>query len=273
MNLDRPLLPGGLPFAGSLRRDFAFRPIDGRLELQLADVLDAAESTPEAVSGALMASLASLCGAAPERAAVDALCVADRQFLMRHLASLLTRHSGWFEAACSHCSARFDFPLDPLALPAKPAGEGFPVARVRIGQRQVRLRVPSGGDQIRVVGLPEAGRREALLRGLELIEAGTASGLPGRLGPEQMARCEAALEAVAPELACQVLAECPDCGGQNRVEVDPYRVLAHDPDQTLQDVHRLAWYYHWAEAEILAMPRARRARYLQLIDAARGMSQ
>jgi len=38
-------------------------------------------------------------------------------------------------------------------------------------------------------------------------------------------------------------------------------------------VHTLAWYYHWSEAEILALPRARRQLYLSRIDRARGMTR
>ncbi|MCB1887877.1 MAG: hypothetical protein KDH20_09745 [Rhodocyclaceae bacterium] len=270
MTTSVPLLPGGLIEDGVLRRDFAFLPVDGRLELALADALDAATSTPAAVTGALQASLATLAGRAPERHRVDALCVADRQFLMRRLAALLGRHSGWYAATCVACKARFDFPLDPALLPFKPAGDGFPTARLTLGRRRLQLRVPTGADQIRVLGLPPEGRREALLRGL--VE-GDAGALPAELAPRHIDRCEAALEAVAPELACEVVADCPECGQRNQVEIDPYGALAHDPDLTLQEVHRLAWHYHWSEAEILAMPRGRRARYLELIDAARGMSQ
>ena len=40
MTTSVPLLPGGLIEDGVLRRDFAFLPVDGRLELALADALD-----------------------------------------------------------------------------------------------------------------------------------------------------------------------------------------------------------------------------------------
>ncbi len=267
------LLPGGLPAQGRLRRDFAFRPADGRLELALAEAADAAASTPDAVSRALTASLATLAGAPASRERVDALCVADRQYLMRRLAALLGRGAGWYDAHCGCCGAGFDFRLDAAGLPAKPAGPGFPLARLRLGRRTLALRVPTGADQIAVLGLPSAARREALLRALELRAGGAPSALPQRLEARHFARCEAALEAEAPELACRVQADCPECGHTNQVDIDPYGILAHDPDRTLQDVHRLAWHYHWAEADILALPLARRARYLSLIDAARGMTQ
>ena len=60
-------------------------------------------------------------------------------------------------------------------------------------------------------------------------------------------------------------------GEQNMPHV--IAVGTRSPASLLADVHRLAWHYHWSEAEILALPRGRRAHYLALIDAARGMSQ
>lgn len=38
-------------------------------------------------------------------------------------------------------------------------------------------------------------------------------------------------------------------------------------DQLFEEVHHLAYHYHWAEQEILAMPRPRRRRYLALLAA------
>jgi len=69
-----------------------------------------------------------------------------------------------------------------------------------------------------------------------------------------------------------VQAACPECGTARAVDLDPYGALRHRPDTLLLQVHRLAWHYHWSEAEILALPRPRRLRYLQLIDQARGLS-
>ena len=266
-------LPGGLPGPDGLRRSFALRRADGGLEMALMDAVDEARNTPEAVSRTLLACLDELCGEAPSRTAVDALCVADRQFLMRALDAHLGNAERWFAAHCAKCAADFDFSLDPQALPLAPAGGEFPHARLRLGRKPLTLRVPTGADQIRVLAEPGARRREALLRGLELRPDDGPSALPERLTARHIARCEAALEAQAPELSSTVAADCPDCGHHNTVRIDPYRALAHSPANLLDEVHRLAWHYHWSEAEILALPRRRRSHYLKLIDAARGMTQ
>jgi len=78
---------------------------------------------------------------------------------------------------------------------------------------------------------------------------------------------------VAPEVAQAALAACPACGASNEIAVDPYLVLAASPEELFVEVHLLASAYHWSEAEILALPRARRQLYLRLIDRARGMVQ
>jgi hypothetical protein len=36
-------------------------------------------------------------------------------------------------------------------------------------------------------------------------------------------------------------------------------------ERLYEEVHRLAWHYHWAEREILAMTHSKRRRYLALL--------
>jgi hypothetical protein len=265
-------LPGGLPGPDGLRRSYAFRGADGELEMALTEAVDEAHDTPDAVSRALLSSLAELADDLPSRTAVDALCVADRQFLMRALDVHLGRRSGWFDATCAHCACAFDFPLDPAQLPIKPAGRDFPLTHLTLDQRPLTLRVPTGADQLRALRTPRPARRERLLRDLEVVDPMHHSALPEVLSAEDFARCEEALEAQAPEVACTVSAPCPECGHANAVDIDPYGALARNPGGLLAEVHQLAWHYHWSESEILGLPRARRMQYLALIGSARGMS-
>ncbi len=87
-----------------------------------------------------------------------------------------------------------------------------------------------------------------------------------------MSALEAALERVSPEASLAVSANCPECGVGNAVAIDPYLLLTDDSGEILLDeIHTIASAYHWPEAEILALPRTRRRRYIQRIDRARGM--
>jgi len=261
-------LPGGLVENGTRRRDWAFRPLSGALELALAEAGENAASTPAAVTHALALALDRLGGEAATPPRVASLCVGDRQFLMRELDRHLGHEGGWFQAACGQCGARFDFSLDYADLPVQEAGAGYPQAQIDMDGRQLRFRLPTGADQESLADLPEAQARPWLLRRL--------AGEPEALGtPKQdlIAAAEAALEAIAPGIVLRVQTACPECGGGNEVELDPYRALARSSDSLLREVHQIATHYHWSEADILNLPRPRRQRYLQMIDRARGMAE
>ena len=263
-------LPGGLVENGTRRRDWAFRPLSGVLELALAEAGERAASTPAAVTQALALALDRLGGEAATPPRVAGLCVGDRQFLMRELDRHLGHEGGWFQAECGHCGARFDFRIDYADLPVQEAGAGYPQAQVDMDGRRLRFRLPTGGDQEILAGLPEAEAPRWLLR--QLADAPEALAPLGQTpGQDLIAAADAALDAIAPGIVLRVQAACPECGGGNEVELDPYRALARSSGSLLREVHQIATHYHWSEADILNLPRPRRQRYLQMIDRARGM--
>ena len=272
-----PPLPGGLVEHGRRRRDWAFHPLTGTLELALAEAAEGAQDTPGAVTAVLSQALARLAGDSPATQRVDALCLADRQFLMRQLARHLDEDPGaptpqWLSSRCPACGTHFDFALDLAALPVTEAGPGYPWAELS-GEDGVarRFRLPVGADLSELAAQPDDTVDAWLLQRLAESPDTLPLGEPAQIGA-WAARVEAALDAIAPALVLQVQAACPECGTAQTVDLDPYGALRHAPDTLLQDVHRLAWHYHWSEAEILALPRPRRQRYLQLIDQARGLS-
>lgn len=274
---DLPPLPGGLVEHGQRRRDWAFHPLTGALELALAEAADDAQDTPGAVTAVLSQALARLAGEPPRPHRVAALCLADRQFLMRQLAQHLDEDPGaptpqWLSSRCPACGAHFDFALDLAALPVTEAGPGYPWAELA-GEDGVtrRFRLPVGADLSELARQPDDTVEAWLLQRLAESPDTLPLGEPAQIGA-WAARVEAALDAIAPALVLQVQAACPECGTAHAVDLDPYGALRHRPDTLLLQVHRLAWHYHWSEAEILALPRPRRLRYLQLIDQARGLS-
>ena len=264
------LLPGGLLRERTLRRTFRFRPVSGELELAISESAEAAGSLPRCVSLVLGAALEQVGGEPGSPELAEALCVADRQFLMQQLAILLGMERSWRTAMCQGCGQRFDFPLELPQLPVKPAREGFPFAEVDTGLGRLRVRVPSGADQEAVARLqPEARAMRTLLeRCVEPLPADTSL---EALSPEDVARIEEALEEVSPAVVTRLQAACPDCGTAQEVVVDPYLCL-ETGSSLLEEVHILASAYHWSERDILALPRPRRRRYLDLIDQARGMT-
>jgi hypothetical protein len=258
------LLPGGIVRDGERRRRFAFRPIDGALEVALAEAVSA-PSMPEAVTAALAATLAEVGGEPATAEVVRGLAVGDRQFLVRQLSAHLGRDRVWLTASCGACGESFDFEVAQAALPVKEAGAGYPFAEVETPGSRIRLRVPTGADQEAIAGLPD-GEALRVLFARCLVEGEAED-------DGELAAAEAAVEAAAPEVALAALAACPACRADNEVAVDPYLPLSARSDDVFLEVHRLASSYHWSEAEILALPRARRQVYLRLIDRSRGMVQ
>lgn len=265
-------LPGGLWDDGACRKSFAFKPITGHLELAVME--SEGHSVPQRVTAALAAALAELCGAKPRWERVHRLSVGDRQFLMRRLALLLEPNQRWLTHRCRECESRFDFFLQLSSLPVKPAGPGFPFAAVETGQGVCRLRAVTGADQEAIALLEDmvAARRTLIQRSVVSLD-GKPPPAELNFSERELENIENALERIAPEVATEIQAPCPECAAANRIAVDPYECLARRKDSLYQEIHALAWHYHWSEKAILALPRPRRTLYLQLIDRARGMSQ
>ena len=82
-------------------------------------------------------------------------------------------------------------------------------------------------------------------------------------------RVSRAMSALAPSLAGAITANCPACGCSRLLQFDPVTYsLAELRDAAsglYEEVHLLASVFCWAERDILALPRRRRARYAELI--------
>jgi hypothetical protein len=86
-------------------------------------------------------------------------------------------------------------------------------------------------------------------------------------------RAAALLAEVDPAAEITLAGECPACGATAATTLDPIAILWQELEQRQaaleSEVHALALHYHWSEREIVALPPARRARYIaQLAQAA-----
>jgi hypothetical protein len=83
-------------------------------------------------------------------------------------------------------------------------------------------------------------------------------------------RVEAAMQAMAPSLFVELQGVCPDCAAVVSCNFDPtlyiLRELSDQAAFVYEDVVAIAHSTHWSEAEILALPTARRARYAELVQ-------
>ena len=258
-------LIGGVLVDGALRRDVTLAPMTGAIELMLAETAQSDMSQPDKVTQFLGATLATI-GGAPADAA--ALSVADRQQLVRAIGAAIGADPVWLTSHCGACGAGFDISVRQSALPVKPAGADYPLRSVELRGRPATVRAPTGADQSAIAHLPEAA---ALLALIDRLLDGADLPPAAELTETEVAAIEAEVEGMVPEAALEALATCPDCGAENRVPVDPYLTLTTAGAEIFEEIHALARRYHWAEAEILRLPRARRKRYLGLIDRERGM--
>ncbi|HMO47491.1 MAG TPA: hypothetical protein PKB14_15850 [Rubrivivax sp.] len=164
---------------------------------------------------------------------------------------------------CAACAAPFEIELAHAALAG--LAQAPPQLQVaRDGAEPLTLRLPTGDDlrawQALQPAARDAARRAMLAR---LAVAGTP--LPG-----DEAAAAAALAQADPLVSFSVACACPCCGVAAEPEIDleglALQRLAARQRGLLHEVHALASHYGWTEAEVLAVPPARRAKYLELIE-------
>ena len=265
-------LPGGIFLEGELRRDYRFLPITGALELALGESARFVDTHAAQITTVLSQTLDSIGGTPVSEELVRNLSVGDRQFLMVRLAAHIDDQPVWLTAPCSTCGERFDVSYRYLELPVKRAGDEYPCAMVSTTSGDLLVRVPTGADQelIASAAEEEEGMR-ILLRCIVSSSKKDAEFAPAKLDTAAIHVIEQRVEAMAPEIATELLSQCPHCDADNTIALNPYACLAHPVEGIFDEVHTIASHYHWSEQAILEMPRDRRQTYLRLIDSGRGM--
>ncbi len=266
-------LPGGYWSGDRLEKDIIFRPLNGHTEQALLELEASGQSSPAFVTAMLGAMIEKVGRENFKQEHAAGLCMADRQWLMLQLARHLNGDRAWLTSQCRSCSAPFDIPLKLSELPVKAAGKGFPRFHLSVQGCDVVLRVPEGMDQEALSGIDDALATGFLLRRCVL----TVNGKPPEaqwfdaLSETSIADIESALEDASPTVTTALALNCPECGADQVVNINPYGFFRTGMHGLLEEVHTLAWHYHWSEQEILSLTRQRRHAYLQLIDASRGM--
>lgn len=186
----------------------------------------------------------------------------DAQLLqarIRHFGPLLEA-----TADCPACAGRmaFSLHLDQLAQQARPAA-----ADVCVDTAAGRFRLPASVDL--ALALSQSEPRQALARGLR-VDAGAATPADhAALDEAALQSIESALAAADPAAQIDIRLQCDACGQAFDAPLDVADCLWLDvsrrAQQTLDEVHLLASAYGWSEAEVLAVPPARRQHYLQRV--------
>ena len=167
---------------------------------------------------------------------------------------------------CTACESLFDlaFSIEDLlaslssgALSSAASLE--PDGTFRLGDR-LRFRLPTGEDELAVVGLPASEAQLALLQRC-IIES---------KDPVEIDSVQEAMEEVAPVLDLDLDARCPECGAKQLVHFDMQfyllRALQQQGRQIAREIHRLAVAYGWSLNEILSLSRNQRRAFVEFIE-------
>jgi hypothetical protein len=274
-------LPGGCWIGGTRHREAGLRPINGSDEDFL---LDAGSLLPPAHrTTALLARCLERLGPAgpvtPET--VRSLTVGDREALLLHL-RLLTlgdRLQGVVDCPNSDCGEKMDLDLkvgDLLLPPYEDCRRSYEAEVADNGSDyRVHFRLPTGADQEDVVVAartdPQAAAELLLHRCVESVTGGDEEPVE-TLPPAVADRISDVMSGLDPQAELTLSLTCPACDHTFLAPFDAASYLFQELDgrvkRLYREVHLLAFYYHWSEAEIIDMPDRKRRLYLELLEEA-----
>ena len=170
------------------------------------------------------------------------------------------------QSPCTQCGEAMEIALDLQVLAVDPVAPRF-IWRDEDGI-ELTLRLPNGRD---VQGWMQRGEHSHEQLAVSLVEAVAGQPLDAPALAALLPKLDDALEAHDPLTALHLQTSCPACAHDNSIACDLEALLldgfARDQASMLDDVMRLASAFHWSEAEILALPRWRRAHYLRQLQA------
>lgn len=218
--------------------------------------------SPGAAAHGRLAALLSAAGADADALAAETLGARNRR--------LIALHDDWVggaieaRVACTACATANSFPVPKDKMRALPPAA--PDARVTLSYRggEIAYRVPVMAD-IAAVGAA-ADLRTAML---DRCAMGPDPVPAAELDAAALEAIEAGFDRIDPLASIVVESACSECGAAIAASVDLAAFVASDLDRLhatlLRDVDTLASAYGWGEAEILALPAERRARYVAMI--------
>jgi hypothetical protein len=276
------MLPGGFWLDGVHHRDADVRPLTGDDEAFLAE---ACNLLPARRTTLLLARCLARLGPHVEVTAdaVRSLTVGDREALLLHLRRLALGDRLQCVLRCPDptCGEPMDLDLDVRDLLLPPYAQTAPTHQTEIEGHgtvwRIRFRLPTGADQEDAAPLARtdpARAAELILRrciaDIEREDGGPVASIPAAVA-EQLGALMAELD---PQAELTFALTCPSCGNAFSAPLDAaafvFQELAGSALRLFREVHRLAFYYHWSEREILRLPASKRRLYLGLVAEAVG---
>lgn len=275
-------LPGGYHDAdGRRHREAELSALTGRSE----ELLCARDQPPaKQVTAVLADRLLRVGDIAPvDEWLTRGLTVGDRSYLLLQLREATFGPDVVLTAWCAwpDCGEKVDITFRIPDVPVREAEHPGPVHQVELSPeaapdaptaaaRTVRFRLPTGADQEACSPLLDVNPAAALRALLDACLMPDATSIPvAALTPLARAEIEAAMAERAAGPALTMRAACPGCQRGFDIPLDVpdffFGEVAASTDLLMRQVHYLAFHYHWAESEILELPREKRLRYVELL--------
>ena len=274
-------LPGGyVDDDGGIHREVVLGPLTGAQEKAIAQ---RGNASPAARATCVLASCIRRIGTVDEITEDHArrLLVGDRQFLLLKLREITFGREMRAVTRCSRpdCGERLDieFTTDSVPVVRAPQERRFMTLELPLkaqGTERVTFRLPNGEDQEHLALLATENEALAatllLARCIRSIGPQTNREETKNLPEQAKAQIEEAMERLAPKVITTMEAFCPECKRNFSVAFDlqafVLKELGTRLDLLFQEVHYLAFHYHWSEKEILGMTRTDRRRYIDILS-------
>lgn len=165
---------------------------------------------------------------------------------------------------CAACGTDNEFAVPAASILDCRAPDPAARAVVRSGRRRLTFRLPLMAD---IEAAPGPAAEDALAHIVARCRIG---GKPGeRVCAPVLARLAARFESLDPAARIVVALRCAECRGALRATIDIAEFVAADVerivDRLLREIDVIARAYGWTEHDILALPAARRRRYVAMI--------
>jgi len=175
-------------------------------------------------------------------------------------------------ADCPACRERLEFSTKTSQMRIvelqEPAVAEY---QVQVGEWELRYRLPNSWDLATIVGMKDYERAARRLRQRCLLRAKRQGSEVGYedLPSEAIGAMVESIAAGDPQAEILLDLNCPACGHNWQVMLDIvwfiWKEVSAKAQRILQEVHVLARYYGWREADILSMSTVRRQYYLSLV--------
>jgi hypothetical protein len=206
------------------------------------------------------------------QAAAERLPVGQRDACLLDLCQALFGPAAHAVAHCPHCAELMEMALSlpQLRVPGTPPAKELALAlEVDDKAYQLHFRLPDSTDLAAIADCGNVDAAQAALLDRCVTQA-QRGGLPveaAALPIEVIAALAQTMADADPQAATELALECAACGHRWSEVFDVGHFLLHALDnwaqQLLDQVHVLAKAYGWTEDAVLALPPARRARYLE----------